>query len=41
MCDFETNMTKDPNFPRIYYRYVDDIFVVQNGRKFDLVKKSI
>lgn len=26
-------------FPRIYYRFVDDIFAVQNKRKFDLVKK--
>src|SRR5687768_10462096 len=38
MADFETSMEKHPNFPRIYYRYVDDIFVVQNKRKFDLVK---
>lgn len=38
MRDFEMSMCKDPNFPRVYHRYVDDIFVIQNKRKFDLVK---
>lgn len=38
MCHFETSMANDPNFPRIYHRYVDDIFVVQNKRKFDVVR---
>lgn len=40
MCDFETNMSKHPDFPRVYYRYVDDIFVIQNRRKFDLVRSA-
>jgi len=39
MCNFETSMEKDKKFPRVYYRYVDDMFVIQNKRKFDLVKQ--
>lgn len=32
-------MAKDKNFFTVCYRYIDDIFVIQNKRKFDLVKK--
>ncbi len=39
MCEFEVEMEKHPMFPRKYKRYVDDIFAVQNARRFDLVKK--
>lgn len=39
MCRFEMSLVKHPMFPRNYSRYVDDIHVVQNGRKFELVKK--
>lgn len=38
MSHFETAMSKNPNFPRIYHRYVDDIFFVQNKRKIESVK---
>lgn len=33
MCAFETEMEKHPLFPRVYSRFVDDIFAVQNARK--------
>lgn len=31
-------MEKHPNFPRVYARYIDDIFAVRNKRMFDVVK---
>lgn len=33
MCAFETKIENDPSFPRVYVRFVDDIFAVQNARK--------
>lgn len=33
MCAFETRIENHPNFPRIYSRYMDDIFSIQNARK--------
>lgn len=33
MCAFETNIEKHQNFPRVYVRYMDDIFSIQNVRK--------
>jgi len=39
MCRFEMKLEKNPLFPRIYWRFVDDIFAVQNARKFEVVKK--
>lgn len=39
MCAFEMDLEKHPMFPRIYKQFVDDIFAVQNGRIFEVVKK--
>lgn len=39
MCHFETKLERHPLFPRYYRRYIDDIFAIQNKRKFDIVKK--
>lgn len=39
MCAFEMNLENHPMFPRIYKRFVDDIFAVQNGRRFEAVRK--
>lgn len=39
MSKVEMSLSKHPMFPRVYHRFVDDIFVIQNKRKFDLVKK--
>lgn len=36
---FETKLERHPLFPRFYRRYIDDIFAIQNQRKFDAVKK--
>ena len=36
MCHFETKIEKDPLFPRIYHRFVDDIFSITNKRKIDM-----
>lgn len=33
MCDFETRLENDPLFPRVYSRFVDDIFAIQNSRR--------
>lgn len=30
MCHFETDLEKNPLFPRIYHRFVDDIFSIKN-----------
>jgi hypothetical protein len=35
MADFEVRMSRDMRFPRVWIRYVDDIFVVVNKRKLD------
>lgn len=34
MCYFETNLENNELFPRLYTRYMDDIFAVNNKRKF-------
>lgn len=39
MCWFESSLEKHPMFPRVYFRFVDDIYAVQNKRRFDAVKK--
>lgn len=39
MCHFETSIERHPSFPRFYRRYIDDIFVIQNRRMFDAVKR--
>lgn len=33
MCDFETKIENNPAFPRVYVRFVDDIFTIQNARQ--------
>lgn len=35
MSSFETNLKSHPLFPRIWYRYVDDVFAVVSRRKVD------
>lgn len=37
LCDFETNLSKHHTFPRIWYRYVDDVFAICNQRKVDYI----
>lgn len=39
MCNFEMSLANHPQFPRVYTRYIDDIFAVQNKRVFDVVRK--
>lgn len=39
MCHFEMKMRVDQMFPRFYRRYIDDIFVVQKPRFFEIVRK--
>lgn len=39
MCHFEMSIENHPMFPRFYRRYIDDIFVIQNRRIFEAVKK--
>lgn len=39
MCKVEMSLAKHPMFPRVYHRFVDDIFLIQNKRRFELVKK--
>ena len=38
MRHFETRMMNHPQFPRVYSRYIDDIFAIQNKRMFNTVK---
>lgn len=35
MANFETVISKDPRFPRIWIRYIDDIFAIMNKLKVD------
>lgn len=35
MCDLEEKMKRDPNFPSMWYRYVDDVFCVINPRQLN------
>ncbi len=35
MANFETNASNDKRFPRVWIRYMDDIFAIMNKRKVD------
>lgn len=33
MAYFETKISKNPRFPRVWLRFMDDIFIITNKRK--------
>lgn len=35
MADFEMSISKDPRFPRIWFRYADDVFTITNKQNVD------